>query len=90
MKITIKRRNKKKHQTTYRNTRQFTEAFNLGVEAGVSRLRDKIKELQFDDLKPDEHNHLSATAICNQETCDGVEYQHILHCQKCGYAIPTP
>ena len=46
MKITIKRRNKKKHQTTYRNTRQFTEAFNLGVEAEVRRLRDKIKELQ--------------------------------------------
>lgn len=45
MKITIKKKNQKKRQTTYRNSRQFIEAFNLGVEAGESRLRDQIKEL---------------------------------------------
>ena len=45
MKITIKKKNQKKRQTTYRNTRQFTEAFNLGVEAGEQRLSDRIKEL---------------------------------------------
>lgn len=45
MKIEITKKGEKTRQTTYRNSRQFTEAFNLGVEAGENRLRDKIREL---------------------------------------------
>ena len=48
MKLTIKRKNLKKRQTTYRNTRQFTEAFTLGLKAGRNQVQDEIrKTLEF-------------------------------------------